>query len=63
MVNGLMSCDVLPMKKANTSLMFFSSDLEDNGITDLENVELKFHIFNKDTWDTIIDSDVVTLNQ
>jgi hypothetical protein len=59
MVDGSMSCDVLPGKMANTSLTFFSSSLEENGIEHIESIELKFHIFNKDTWDTIIDTDVI----
>ncbi|MDR0937497.1 MAG: hypothetical protein LBM98_12550, partial [Oscillospiraceae bacterium] len=61
MIDGSMSCDVLPGKMANTTLSFFSSSLEENGITDIESVELKFHILNKDSWDTIIDTDVITL--
>lgn len=63
MVDGSMSCDVLPGKMANTTLSFFSSSLEENGIEEIESVELKFHIFDKDSWNTIIDTDTITLAQ
>lgn len=62
MLEGMMSADVMPGKITNTSLTFFETDLQDNGIESVEDVELKFHIFNKDTFDTIIDTDVITLN-
>jgi hypothetical protein len=63
MIDGSMSCDVLPGKMANTTLSFFSSSLEENGIDEIESVELKFHIFEKDSWDTIVDTDTITLAQ
>jgi hypothetical protein len=36
-----------------------SSELEDNGIESIDDVELKFHIYDADTYDTITDSDVI----
>jgi hypothetical protein len=63
MLDGMMSCDVMPGKVANTSLDFFDSDLEENRIDKIESVELKFHIFDKDSWDTIFDTDVIVLTQ
>jgi hypothetical protein len=62
MIDGMMSCDVLPGKMAHTTLSFFQTALEENEIKDIESVELKFHIFDKDTWDTVIDTDVITLD-
>ena len=38
----------------------FSSDLEENGIETIEEVELKFHIYDADSYSTITDSDAIT---
>jgi uncharacterized repeat protein (TIGR02543 family) len=66
-VNGFMlspvfSCDVLAGKKAFDSITFFESDLADNDITDIITIELSFHIFDADSWDTIFDSDTITIS-
>ena len=63
MIDGTMSCDVMPEKMANTTLSFFKSSLEDNGIESIESVELKFHIFEKDSWDTIVDTDIIKIEK
>lgn len=62
MVSSSMSTDVLIGKRAITAVQFFSTDLEDNGITDIENVELYFHIFKAENWDTITDTDVIRVD-
>lgn len=61
MIDGTMSCDVMPGKASNDSISFFSSSLEENEIEEVESVELSFHIFHKDTWGTIIDTDIITI--
>lgn len=48
MVTTVFSQDILPGKHAITSVTFMSSDLEDNGITEISDIELSFHIFNMD---------------
>lgn len=63
-VNGFMAAstmseDVLVGKKAISAVQFFSTDLEENGITDITDVELYFHIFDMESWDGIFDSDVI----
>lgn len=63
-INGFMmtpyfSCDVYDGKKAIDDITIMSSELEENGIESIEDVELKFHIFDADTYDTITDSDVI----
>ena len=65
-VNGFMmepifSRDVAPGKHAIDGITFMDSDFEDNGITDIETVELSFHIFDLETWDTIVDTEPVTV--
>ena len=52
-INGFMmspffSTTVFDGKKAIDDITIFSSDLEDNGIDSIEEVELKFHIFDAD---------------
>ncbi len=61
MVDTSMSEDVVAGKKAISAVTFFKSSLEDNGITDITDVELFFHIFDLKSWDTIFDSDVITI--
>lgn len=62
MVSSSMSEDVVVGKKAISAVQFFSTDLESNGIDDITEVELYFHIFEAETWDTIVDTDVITIN-
>lgn len=61
MVDTSMSEDVVAGKKAISAVTFFGSSLEDNGITDITDVELYFHIFDQKSWDEIFDSDVITI--
>lgn len=60
MIDGIFSCDVMPGKIANDSISIFESDLEDNGITSLENVELSFHIYADDTHEVILDTSPIS---
>ena len=46
----------------NADITVFSSDLEENGIESIDEVELKFHIYNADSYDTIADSDAITFS-
>ena len=61
MIDPIFSSDVLNGKVAFTELTFFDSDLQDNGIETIETLELSFHIFNTASWDTLFDSDPVTI--
>ena len=61
MVETTMSEDIVAGKKAISAVQFFSSDLEKNSITDITDVELFFHIFDMKSWDTIFDSDVISI--
>ena len=62
MVDSSMSEDVVAGKKAMSAVQFFSTDLEENSIDDITDVELYFHIFNLESWDTIFDSDVISIS-
>lgn len=64
-INGFMmtpyfSSTVYDGKKSVDSMTLMSSELEENDITSIEDVELKFHIYNADTYDTIVDTDPIT---
>lgn len=61
MVNSIFSCDVVSGKRAVDGITFMSSDLEDNGITAIQDIELSFHVFDSDNWDTIVDTEVVKI--
>lgn len=61
MVETSMSEDVVVGKKAISAVQFFSTDLEDNSITDIKDVELYFHIFNLESMDDIYDSDIISI--
>lgn len=60
MMNPLFSTTVYDQKKSLDEITVFSSDLENNGIEKMEEVELKFHIYDADSYSTIADSNPVT---
>lgn len=62
MMEPLFSTTVYDGKRAIDDITVLSSDLEKNGITSIEEVELKFHIYNADTYETMADSDPVTFS-
>ena len=59
MVDPIFSCNVSARKIANDDMSF--SNLEDDGIDKIKTVELSFHIFDDDSWDTIVDTKVVKI--
>ncbi len=62
MISPIMSEDVAPGKRANTTMVFMSSKLEDNGITEITEIETSFHIFESDSWSNSVDTDIVKIN-
>ena len=60
MIDPIFSTTVYDGKKAFDDVTVFSSDLEENGIEKIEEVELKFHIYDADSYSTICDSDPIT---
>lgn len=62
MVEPMFSCDVASGKKANDEISFMSSDLKEANITTIKNIEFSFHIFDTDSWDTVLDSDLINLS-
>ena len=62
MLEPLFSADVYDGKKAVNEITLMSSDLEENDIEAIEDVELKFHIYDIETYDTITDTDIITFS-
>lgn len=62
MVNSIFSAEVVAGKHCVDALSFLSSDLEENGIESIDEVELSFHIFDNTNWNTIKDTAPVTIN-
>ena len=63
-VNGFMispsfHAEVLSGTKVFDKITFFEKDLEDNDIVDIEELELYFHVFEKDGWNTLFDTEVI----
>lgn len=66
-INGFMmtpyfSTTVYDGKKSIDAITILSSDLEQNNIDSVDQVELKFHLYNADSYDTIADSDTITFS-
>lgn len=61
MVQTIFSCEVAGGKKANDQIIIMNSDLEQAGIEVIKDIELKFHIFDFQTWDTIFDSEAIMI--
>lgn len=64
-VNGFMmtpffSSIVYDGKMAVDEITLLSSDLETNGITAIEEIELKFNVYDTDTYQTIFETDPIT---
>ena len=62
MMNPLFATIVYDGKKSIDDITIFSSELEENGIEFIEEVELKFHIYDADTYSTITDTDPITFS-
>ena len=65
-VNGIMispvyTSEVPDGKVAYGRMSFMQSDLDDNGIDSIETIELTIHINDSYNWDTLFDSDPITL--
>ena len=62
MMDALFSTTVYKDKMVVDDITLFESDLEENGIESIDNVELKFKIFNAETYSTIDESSVVNFS-
>ena len=55
----MFSSDVASGKKANDCITFVSSDFEKSGIEDIADIEFSFHIFDSESWDDYLDTDII----
>ncbi len=62
MMNPLFTSTVYNGKKAIDDITILSTDLEENGIETVEDVELKFHIYDADSYSTIADTDAISFS-
>lgn len=60
MMNPLFSTTVYDGKMSLDEITLLSSDLEANGIEAIEEVELKFHIYDADSYSTVADSEPIS---
>lgn len=58
MCDPIFSCDIVAKKYANDNIIFYSDNFPDEQNT----LELSFHIFNTDSWDTISDTEPITID-
>ncbi|MDO4332943.1 MAG: hypothetical protein Q4C58_09685 [Eubacteriales bacterium] len=61
MVDTSMSADTVPGKKNNASMTIMKSSLEECGIEKIAKIDFSFHIFDTESWDTIADTDTISL--
>ena len=66
-INGFMTSPIFSTivydgKKSIDDITVLSSDLEENGIETVEEVELKFHIYDADSYSTIVDTEPITFS-
>ncbi len=62
MIHDIFSCSVADGKKTNSKIQFLSSDFEENGISEINNIEFSFHIFNTDDWLDSFDTVTIVIN-
>lgn len=62
MVTPFFVSTVYSGKYAVDELTLLSSDLEENGITSIEEIEISFHIYDSTTYDTIVDTPSVSFS-
>ena len=61
MVSDLFSKSVAPGKKANETINFLSADLKNAGIDTPGQIEIYFHVFDADSYETLFDPEGVTI--
>ena len=62
MVSPLFSSSVYSGKMSIDEITIFESDLEDNNIEKIEDVEMKFRIYDESTYDTLIETDAISFS-
>lgn len=61
MLDPIFSNDILPGRVSYTSLSFFETDFEDNGIDEIKDLETKFQICGIDDWGNAFETETVSV--
>jgi hypothetical protein len=61
MMETQFSCKVLNNTKAFTSINFDRADLDESGITNIENIELSFHFYSTDDYKSILTTEQISI--
>lgn len=62
MVDPFWVCSVSANKKSNEDIVFFNSNLKENGINTIENIEFSIYVMDDDTYDYIMPNTIYTVN-
>lgn len=62
MIDGWYSCEVLDGTRRISTMTFMESDLEENGISDITELESKFYAYDYENWDRLFTTDFITVN-
>lgn len=61
MISPVFSCEITPGKKVIDGLSFYEDDIAEHGIDAIQEIELRFIIFNPDSWKTILETEYITI--
>lgn len=59
---AIMSIDVANGEKAYGTFTLYNSKLEDAGIKTIQTIKTSFHVFDSDSWNTLFDTDLITIS-
>lgn len=62
MVDASMSSDITAGKRVVDEITFLTDDLDTNGITEIEELETSFAIFNMESWEDIVTTGPITIS-
>lgn len=60
-MTSVMSCTLLPDRRAVDAVTFYRADMEEYGIDAIDSIELSFEIKDADTWETIASTDAISV--
>ena len=62
MCGSIFSAEVASGKKKNDTIKFMDYSINQSGITNFDNIEFYFHVFDNDNWVEYFDTGIVTIN-
>ena len=62
MISGGMFSSVAAHKRINDDIRIYKNRLDENNITDIENIEFIFRIYEDENYSNCIDTDIISLN-